>query len=52
MPAPSTACWWVAASSCAACWYTEIRHMIINIGETVTDEEVDEMIRMVDSDGD
>ncbi|RYZ13640.1 MAG: hypothetical protein EOO70_08390, partial [Myxococcaceae bacterium] len=30
----------------------EIRHVLINIGETVTDEEVDEMIRMVDSDGD
>ena len=26
--------------------------MLINIGEAVTDEEVDEMIRMVDSDGD
>lgn len=30
----------------------EIRHVLINIGETVTDEEVDEMIRMVDRDGD
>jgi serine/threonine-protein phosphatase 2B regulatory subunit len=30
----------------------EIRHILINIGEQVTDEEVDEMIRMVDSDGD
>lgn len=30
----------------------EIRHVLINIGETVTDEEVDEMIRMVDKDGD
>ena len=30
----------------------EIRHVLINIGETVTDEEVDEMIRMVDQDGD
>jgi len=30
----------------------EIRHVLINIGETVTDEEVDEMIRMVDTDGD
>lgn len=30
----------------------EIRHVLINIGEQVTDEEVDEMIRMVDSDGD
>lgn len=30
----------------------EIRHILINIGEQVTDEEVDEMIRMVDRDGD
>ena len=30
----------------------EIRHVLINIGEQVTDEEVDEMIRMIDSDGD
>jgi serine/threonine-protein phosphatase 2B regulatory subunit len=30
----------------------EIRHVLINIGEQVTDEEVDEMIRMVDADGD
>lgn len=30
----------------------EIRHVLINIGEQVTDEEVDEMIRMVDFDGD
>jgi len=30
----------------------EIRHVLTNIGETVTDEEVDEMIRMVDKDGD
>nr|CCA13985.1 calcineurin subunit B putative [Albugo laibachii Nc14] len=30
----------------------EIRHVLINIGETPTDEEVDEMIRMVDKDGD
>jgi Ca2+-binding EF-hand superfamily protein len=30
----------------------EIKHVVINIGEQVTDEEVDEMIRMVDSDGD
>ena len=30
----------------------EIRHILINIGETVTDEEVDEMIRMCDRDGD
>jgi Ca2+-binding EF-hand superfamily protein len=30
----------------------EIRHVLINIGEQVTDEEVDEMIRMVDMDGD
>lgn len=30
----------------------EIRHVLINIGENVTDEEVDEMIRMVDTDGD
>jgi serine/threonine-protein phosphatase 2B regulatory subunit len=30
----------------------ELRHVLINIGEQVTDEEVDEMIRMVDKDGD
>merc|ERR1719263_1820731 len=30
----------------------ELRHVLINIGEQVTDEEVDEMIRMVDRDGD
>ena len=30
----------------------EIRHVLINIGESPTDEEVDEMIRMVDKDGD
>lgn len=30
----------------------ELRHVLINIGEQVTDEEVDEMIRMCDKDGD
>ncbi|GMH46963.1 hypothetical protein TrLO_g2558 [Triparma laevis f. longispina] len=30
----------------------EIRYVLINIGETVTDEEVDEMIRMADANGD
>jgi serine/threonine-protein phosphatase 2B regulatory subunit len=30
----------------------EIRHVLINIGESPTDEEVDEMIRMIDKDGD
>ncbi|CAM9831830.1 unnamed protein product [Ectocarpus fasciculatus] len=30
----------------------EIRHVLVNIGEQVTDDEVDEMIRMVDKDGD
>lgn len=30
----------------------EIRHVLINIGESPTDEEVDEMIKMVDKDGD
>ena len=30
----------------------EIRHVLVNIGENVTDDEVDEMIRMVDKDGD
>lgn len=30
----------------------EIRHVLINIGESPTDDEVDEMIRMVDHDGD
>jgi serine/threonine-protein phosphatase 2B regulatory subunit len=30
----------------------ELRHVLINIGEQVTDDEVDEMIRMCDKDGD
>ncbi|GMH58246.1 hypothetical protein TL16_g02566, partial [Triparma laevis f. inornata] len=30
----------------------EIRHVLICMGELVTDEEVDMMITMVDSDGD
>lgn len=30
----------------------ELRHILTNIGETVRDEEVDEMIKMVDKDGD
>jgi serine/threonine-protein phosphatase 2B regulatory subunit len=30
----------------------EIRHVLISIGERATDEEVDEMIKMVDKDGD
>merc|ERR1719331_1369559 len=30
----------------------QLRHVLINIGEQVTDEEVDEMIRMCDKDGD
>jgi len=30
----------------------ELRHILINIGEQVTDDEVDEMIKMVDKDGD
>ena len=30
----------------------ELRHVLVNIGENVTDEEVDEMIRMCDTDGD
>lgn len=30
----------------------EIRHVLICMGELITDEEVDEMIRMVDADGD
>jgi len=30
----------------------EVRHMLICLGELITDEEVDEMIRMVDGDGD
>jgi serine/threonine-protein phosphatase 2B regulatory subunit len=30
----------------------ELRHVLVNIGEQCTDEEVDEMIRMVDKDGD
>ena len=31
---------------------SEIRHVLICMGELITDEEVDEMISMVDSDGD
>lgn len=30
----------------------ELRHVLICMGELITDEEVDEMIRMVDADGD
>ena len=30
----------------------EIRHILICMGELITDEEVDEMIRMIDSGGD
>mmetsp|Transcript_15728 Transcript_15728/g.29670 ORF Transcript_15728/g.29670 Transcript_15728/m.29670 type:complete len:701 (-) Transcript_15728:1141-3243(-) len=30
----------------------ELRHILVSIGETVKDEEVDEMIKMVDKDGD
>jgi len=30
----------------------ELRHVLVNIGENVSDEEVDEMIRMCDKDGD
>jgi serine/threonine-protein phosphatase 2B regulatory subunit len=30
----------------------EIRHILVNIGENASDEEVDEMIRMIDRDGD
>lgn len=30
----------------------EIRHVLICMGELITDEEVDEMVRMVDQDGD
>ncbi|GBG31815.1 Calmodulin-1 [Hondaea fermentalgiana] len=30
----------------------EIRHILVCMGELITDEEVDEMVRMVDSDGD
>jgi hypothetical protein len=30
----------------------ELRHVLICMGELITDEEVDEMIRMVDVDGD
>ena len=31
---------------------SEIRHVLICMGELITDEEVDEMVRMVDQDGD
>ena len=30
----------------------ELRHMMTNLGEKLTDEEVDEMIREADVDGD
>jgi serine/threonine-protein phosphatase 2B regulatory subunit len=30
----------------------EIRHILVNIGESVTDDEVDEMVHMIDRDGD
>ena len=30
----------------------ELRHVLICMGELITDEEIDEMIRMVDVDGD
>jgi Ca2+-binding EF-hand superfamily protein len=30
----------------------EIRHILICMGELITDEEVDEMIKMIDLDGD
>jgi Ca2+-binding EF-hand superfamily protein len=30
----------------------EIRHVLICMGELITDEEIDEMVRMVDADGD
>ena len=30
----------------------ELRHLLTNLGERLTDEEVDEMIREVDVDGD
>jgi len=30
----------------------EIRHILVCMGELITDEEVDEMVRMVDTDGD
>lgn len=30
----------------------EIRHILVNIGENATDEEIDEMVSMIDKDGD
>ena len=30
----------------------ELRHVMLNLGEALTDEEVDDMIREIDVDGD
>lgn len=43
-------------SFCFGVWYSisaaELRHVMTNLGEKLTDEEVDEMIREADIDGD
>jgi calmodulin len=33
-------------------WSVQLRHVMTNLGEKLTDEEVDEMIREADVDGD
>lgn len=33
-------------------WCVQLRHVMTNLGEKLTDEEVDEMIREADVDGD
>lgn len=35
-----------------SCWAAQLRHVMTNLGEKLTDEEVDEMIREADIDGD
>ena len=35
-----------------ACMLSQLRHVMTNLGEKLTDEEVDEMIREADVDGD
>ena len=35
-----------------ASWFLQLRHVMTNLGEKLTDEEVDEMIREADVDGD
>lgn len=37
---------------CGVIWMAQLRHVMTNLGEKLTDEEVDEMIREADVDGD